>query len=90
MGGFGIGVGLTHHDQRTLAHGSFHPVQIRHADEGIGCGHPPEVDLAPLHRFDLLPSGKTGCGRDAAGWKLPSLLNVLPMLIVSDQPIPRK
>ena len=90
MGGFGIGVGITDHHQRTVAQRRLEPVQLRHAHQRIGGRHPPEIELTALHRLHLLTSGQTRLSRNRSRLKTPGALNLSAVIGIAHQPITRQ
>ena len=78
--GFSAGVGLAHHHQRAAGHRGAHPIQRRQAHQRVGGRHPPEVELAPLHRLDLLPDAESGRGGNGTGGDPPVALHLDSML----------
>ena len=80
LGRFRIGVGLTQHHQRAVGRRRPHPIQRRHAHQGIGGSHPPQPQVSPLHRLDLLPHRQAGFGRDRTGSKAPVPLHLSAVL----------
>ena len=66
--GLAAGIGLRQHHQRTARHGGPYPIERRQTHQRIGGRHPPQAQLATLHRFDLPPHIEARfCGNGASG-----------------------
>ena len=90
VGCFRVGIGLAHHHQRAVAHGRFHPVQIRHAHQWVGGRHPPKIKLTPFHRFHLLPGPQSRLGVDPSGRQSPGLFHLVTVFGIGHQSVARQ
>ena len=86
---FRAGVGLAEHHQGAVLGGGPHPIQPGQAHQRVGGRHPPEADLAPLHRLHLLPHRQPRLGRDRPGGQAPVALYFGPVRRVGDGAIAR-
>ena len=87
---FGARIGLCQHHQRATGRRSPHPIQRRHAHQGIGGSHPPEIQIAPFHGIDLLTHGQARGVADRSRREAPVLFNGGPMLGVGHRAIARQ
>ena len=87
MGGFRVGIGLTHHHQGAVLHRRFDALEFGQAHQGVGGGHPPEVELTPLHRLHLLPGPEPRGGSNLTLGESPGLLHLTAVLVIGDHPV---